>query len=94
MDYKTVILACILLATNSASFWAGKSSEELSNIKIEQAIGKGAKIAAETSAKAISEIEIKNTIINKKAIETIRVERVFTECRSPEVYEQIKELFK
>jgi hypothetical protein len=79
----------------SIAFYGGMKLEQSKQMKLELVAQKAAENASIAAAKAISEIEIKQTTINNKVRESIKTELVYTECKhTPEAYSNILEKFK
>lgn len=90
-----ILAGLIILITHSAAFYGGTVYEQSNQTRIELIAEKAAKASSEAAAKAISEIEIKQTTINNKVREIIKTETVYSDCRhSPDMFQLIKDKFK
>jgi len=84
----------LLLAVIGGSFYGGIKYQQAKQTEIDLLIEKSVDKAAESAAKAIAGIEIKQTTINNKVKEIVRTETVYSECKhTPEAYQKIKEKF-
>ena len=95
IQYRLIAMIVIVVSAVCGVFMAGYMVAERNQLKLEQVATKAAEQASIIAAKAIAEIEIKNTTINNKVKEIITIETLYTECRhTDEAYQLILEKFK
>lgn len=92
---KYYLIGGMVIFLLSLAFYGGMRLEQSNQMRLEQVANKAAEKASVAAAKAISEIEIKQTTINNKVREIIKTETVYADCKhSPEAYQSILEKFK
>ena len=83
-----------LLILLGSAFYGGIKYQQAKQTEIELLVERSIGKAAESAAKAIAGIEIKQTTINNKVKEIVRTELVYSECKhTPDAFERIKEKF-
>ena len=92
MNYLQLGIGAIAL---SLAFYGGMRLEQSSQMKLELVASKAATESSILAAKAIKEIEVKQTVINTKVREIIKTEYVYSECKhTPDAYLNILRKFE
>ena len=88
------IALAFILAIVGGSFYGGIKYQQAKQTEIELLVERSIGKAADSAAKAIAGITIKQTTINNKVKEIVRTETVYSECKhTPDAFERIKEKF-